>query len=278
MDNVSSCYPMYCINLKERTDRKEDVKRQFKKINIEPNDVIFLDFYKHKKGGIYGCYDSHMKVWNDFYNNHTDKELCIVFEDDIEATKNSILYLKRAISFIKKNKDKVDILFLHDRLFEYNDGHDGDDSDDWYDGADDKNLMINNKYFTRGYGFLTHAYIITRKYIKSVIDKNNHHLPKPNGMHVDIEINLNKKSILYSENLYFCKYPIFIQKNLSISDNYNNIIDEIIKKKYGNNYMFDFIMKIGTNIRLLTKNDEKTKKIAMLIHNLYVLKTKKIFR
>ena len=37
-------------------------------------------------------------------------------------------------------------------------------------------------------------------------------------------------------------------------------------------------MKIVTNIRLLTNNDEKTKKIAMLIHNLYIMKPKKIFR
>ena len=63
-------YTIYCINLKERIDRKEDAKKQFKKINIKPSSVIFLDFYKHKKGGIYGCYDSHMKVWNDFYKNY----------------------------------------------------------------------------------------------------------------------------------------------------------------------------------------------------------------
>ena len=28
MDNVG-CYPVYCINLKERTDRKKDTKKQF---------------------------------------------------------------------------------------------------------------------------------------------------------------------------------------------------------------------------------------------------------
>ena len=65
-------YPAYCINLKERTDRKKHAKKQFRKIDIEPSDVIFLDFFKHKKGGLYGCYDSHMKVWNDFYQNHKD--------------------------------------------------------------------------------------------------------------------------------------------------------------------------------------------------------------
>jgi len=251
-------YPIYCINLKERTDRKEDVKKQFKKINIEPSSVIFLDFYKHKKGGIYGCYDSHMKVWNNFYNSDRDKEFCIVFEDDFEAVENSILYLKKAISFIKKNKYNVDILFLHNMFIEY---------------SNNKKSTNNDTYFINGYGFLTHAYVITRKYIKSVLDSNNNQLPKPNGIHFDIDINTNKKSILYSENIYFCKYPIFIQKKISISDNYNNIIDEIIRSKYGNMFIFNLTLKFTKKVRLLLlkNNDDKTKKFAMYLHKLYVL-------
>jgi len=256
MDSVS-CYPVYCINLKERTDRKESAQNQFKQINIEPNNVIFLDFFKHKNGGLYGCYDSHMKVWNDFYQNHKDKKLCIIFEDDFEVTENSIYYLKKAISFIEKNKDKVDLLFLHDKFIEYNDTHYKKD--------------ISNPYFIRGYGFLAHAYIVTRKYIKSALKKNNNILPLPEKIQVDIDINMNKKSILYSENIYFCKSPVFIQEELD-SDNYSNIFDKIIKKKYGNNAMFNLAEKFTKNVRLLLlkNNDEKTKKFSMLLHKLYV--------
>ena len=257
-------YPIYCINLEERKDRKKHVEKEFSKINIQPNDVIFLKFYLHKKGGIYGCYDSHIKVWNNFYENHLDKELCIIFEDDFEVTENSILYLKKAISFIKKNKDKVDILFLHDSFIEYNNNHHIKND-------------VNNDYFINAYGYLTHVYIVTRKYIKSILDKNDNHLPKPDGIHFDIDINMNKNSILYSENIFFCKYPAFIQRELD-SDIYNNIFDKIIKKKYGNKLMFNFGKKISTNIKkLLLKNDDtKTKKIIMLMHNLYTMKTKKM--
>ena len=249
-------YPAYCINLKERTDRKNHAKKQFRKIDIEPSDVIFLDFFKHKKGGLYGCYDSHMKVWNDFYQNHKDKELCIIFEDDFEATENSIYYLKKAISFIEKNKYKVDVLFLHDKFIEYN--NDNNNKKD-----------ISNKYFIHGYGLLAHAYIITIKYIKFILDKNDNHLPKPNGIHFDIDINMNKNSILYSDNIYYCKSRAFIQKELQ-SDNYNNIFDEIIKKKYGNEFFFNIGINIGKKCKLLLKNDKKTKKCMMLFHNLYV--------
>jgi GR25 family glycosyltransferase involved in LPS biosynthesis len=246
--------PIYCINLKERTDRKKHAQKEFRRIDIQHNDVIFLDFFRHKNGGIYGCYDSHMKVWNDFYKNHLDKELCIVFEDDFEATENSILYLKKAISFIEKNKDKVDILFLHDSFIEYN-NHDKKDT--------------SNAYFTRGYGFLAHVYIVTRKYIKSILDKNDNHLPKPNGIHFDIDINMNANSILYSENIFFCKDPIFVQEEIQ-SNNYNNIFDKIIKKKYGNEFMFNIGKNVAKKFKLLLQNDKKTKKCMMLIHNLYV--------
>jgi len=54
-----------------------------------------------------------MKVWNDFYEKYLDKEICIAFEDDFKVTENSIYYLKKAISFIEKNGNEIDILFLH---------------------------------------------------------------------------------------------------------------------------------------------------------------------
>lgn len=245
-------YPIYCINLKERLDRKRYVEKEFKKIDIQPSGVIFLDFHRHKKGGKYGCYDSHMKVWNDFYTNHPDKEMCIVFEDDFEVTENSSIFLKKATSFIEKNKDKVDILFLHDKFIKYN----------------NNNNNANNKYFINGYGFLAHAYIVTRKYIKSIIN-NYKKLPKPTGINFDLEMNMNKNSILYSEHIYYCVKSIFNQKNDDISDNCLNTIDGMIRKNYGNNVIFNFAHQYIKSIKLLFNNDKATKKIVMLTQKLY---------
>lgn len=100
--NTKLKYPTYCINLKERPDRKQKVIEEFINIDINQDDVIFLQFHKHKKGGRHGCYDSHMKIWYDFYHNHKDKELCIVFEDDFETTENSKIYFKKAIPYVEK--------------------------------------------------------------------------------------------------------------------------------------------------------------------------------
>jgi len=80
---------------------------------------------------------------------------------------------------------------------------------------------------------------------------------------------MNANSILYSENIFFCKDPVFIQEEIQ-SNNYNNIFDKIIKKKYGNELMFNIAYNICKTSKLLLKNDEKNKKMMLLIHNLYV--------
>ena len=251
-------YPIYCINLKERLDRKKHVEKELKKIDIQPTDVIFLEFYRHKNGGRYGCYDSHMKVWNDFYTNHPDKEMCIIFEDDFEVTENSKLYLTKAISFIEKNKDNIDILFLHDTFVSYSEDRDKDKK------------FIDDKYFINGYGFLTHAYIVTRRYIKKIIYKNNNQLPQPSKMHFNLEINMEQKSILYSKNIYYCKEPVFIQKIKFVSDNYNNILDEVIRKKCGNDIIINTSVKFMKIIKLLLKDDYKTQRSVMRLSKIYI--------
>ena len=82
---------------------------------------------------------------------------------------------------------------------------------------------------------------------------------------------MNKNSILYSDNIYYCRSHAFIQKELH-SDNYSNIFDEIIRKKYGNEFMFTFAFNMLKKSKLLLKNDEKTKKMIMFVHNLYTKK------
>jgi len=184
--------------------------------------------------------------------------MCIIFEDDFEVTENSKLYLKKAISFIEKNKDNIDILFLHDTFVSYSEDRDKDKK------------FIDDKYFINGYGFLAHAYIVTRKYIKKIIYENNNHLPQPSKIHFDIDINMEQKSILYSKNIYYCKKSVFIQKNNSESDNYHNIFDKIMRKIYGNDISFYTGIHTLKYIKLLFKNDYKTQRVFMRLSKLYV--------
>ena len=252
--------PIYCINLQERPERKQNAIQELEKIHIDKKNVIFLEFHKHKKGGCYGCYDSHMKVWNDFYKNHKDKEMCIIFEDDFEVTENSKKYLKKAIRFIEQNKDDIDVLFLHNYFIKANEK-----------SNDTNNHDINNKNFTNGYGLLAHAYIITRKYIRSVLKKNNNILPLPEEkIQVDIDINFNDDSMIYTEKIYYCNKQVFIQNNHISSDNTMNFYDKTLRSVYGNEYVF----KVGLNIlkllnKLIPNNDSKIKQIYLIYFKIY---------
>jgi len=201
-------FPVYCINLEHRDDRKKHSLEEFKKIGISSDNVTYPHFVKDPRGGVYGCFDSHMKVWNDFFTKHVSHNFCLVFEDDFVSNDNSKEIIKNAIDFINKNYEKVDILFLHNfNVFVKNN--------------------INDDNFVNGYGPSAGAYIISRHYIKSIINKNGK-LPDPSGVHIDFIISHYRDDILYSERLFFTKNYCFKQL-VDKSDNYLNILDELFR-------------------------------------------------
>jgi len=201
-------YPVYCINLEHREDRKKHSLDQFEKIGISSDNVIYPHFVKDPRGGVYGCYDSHMKVWNDFFTKHPEHKFCLVFEDDFLANDNSKEIIKKAKRFIDTNYENVDILFLHNfNVLVEND--------------------INDDNFVNGYGLQGHSYILTRHYVQSIIIKNGF-IPEPNGLHFDIIISFYMKEALYSEKIFFTKNECFKQLT-DKSDNCNNIFDGVFR-------------------------------------------------
>ena len=104
-------FPIYCINLEQREDRKKHAKKQFKKLNI--NNLIYLRLTKDKRGGVYGCFESHMKVWKSFLKNYPDEPYCLVLEDDFVPTRKSKQMIKKAVTFLDKHGENVDVLMLH---------------------------------------------------------------------------------------------------------------------------------------------------------------------
>jgi len=239
-------YPIYCINLEHRKDRKEHSIRQFTNLGISPTTVNYPHFTKDPRGGIYGCFDSHIKVWNDFFINHPNHKYALVFEDDFVAPNNSNTILENATKFIDNNYDKIDILFLHNICV-------------------DVENTINDYQFTCGYGVGMHAYFVTRNYIKSIID-NEGKLPEPNGRPIDIEIPFNivdNDNVLYSTKLFFVKKECFKQL-VDKSDNYLNFLDaQFLRGDINKNMEFNmFLLKILKNNAL--KNDNQVKLIQCL--------------
>jgi GR25 family glycosyltransferase involved in LPS biosynthesis len=242
---------IYCINLQHRKDRKIHTQKEFKKIGIDVNQVIYPPLVKDPRGGAYGCYDSHMKIWYNFFTKHPDKSYCLVFEDDFVAEPQARELLKKAEQFVNQNVSQIDLLLLHHLCIP-------------------QQHPLNNANFTHGYGLLTQAYFVTRPYIQSIYNKNSNKLPLPNGKHFDMSLNIDSNSLLYSEKIFYTKQPCFTQL-LDKSDNYLNKLDELfrqdINKRIENMFKVAvFFKKMG----LLT--DNSIKKISVTVNKMFFIK------
>jgi GR25 family glycosyltransferase involved in LPS biosynthesis len=237
---------IYCINLEHRSDRKKHSLEQFTKMGVSHDNVVYPHFTKDKRRGVYGCFDSHMKILNDFFVNYPNETYCFILEDDFIAPSNYTHIIKKATTFLENNYYDVDILYLHDICMKV------------------KN-KVNNYQFTNGYGFNNHAYLITRHYIQSIIDKYGK-LPEPNGRHLDYEITINsvdKDNMMYSKKLFYTNEKCFTQL-IDKSDNYINKFDELfrtdLQKTQRNIIGFFTSLK-----KLKLVNDEQIKKIGYII-------------
>jgi GR25 family glycosyltransferase involved in LPS biosynthesis len=96
-----------CINLDISKDRRQHSEKFFQKLDIPAR---FFTAKKHKRGGMYGCFDSHIQVIIDAHKRGLNNLL--VFEDDFLPTDAySEEKLKSVIDFMQQN-DEWDIFHL----------------------------------------------------------------------------------------------------------------------------------------------------------------------
>ena len=116
---------IYCINLKIRPDRKEKMKKEFKKLRIK--NVIWYDAIYGKKLNLdtipdniiskfgkyvltkneIGCAFSHIGVWKHIIKNNY--KTALIFEDDIISKTDMFKTLKQTWKYLPKNWD---VLYL----------------------------------------------------------------------------------------------------------------------------------------------------------------------
>ena len=179
---------IYCINLHERKDKHKFMKNQFDKYKL---DVTFIQNYKHKKGGRYGCFESHIMTLIDAEKK--DLDVCLVFEDDCYIYNNVRTKIKECFKFILKNN----IYLLKSSK-----------SDGIYDV---KNNFINNTYFCKGYITSNICYFVNREFRKIILNNYNKYIEKKP---VDIFYNfLCPKDKFYVYNNYIGKLAPFSSDN-----------------------------------------------------------------
>lgn len=188
-----------CINLEHRKDRYIKSLDTFQKYNIPAR---IKTFKKHEKGGIYGCFDSHIKILKEAYEKKL--EYILVFEDDIIVTDYySEKNIENAINFMKTNEE-WDIFYLGFSVFK--------DSNDCVSTILDAEYI--NENIVKFNPFCTHALCYNKKSIKKIVDNYQDYI---NYIHFDNYI------ANYLELHNYCYIPNLFDQDFSTSD--NDILD-----------------------------------------------------
>ena len=99
---------IYCISLRERTDRREEALRQFEYLGIAER-VVFKLVDRHPMNSEQGIYESHLRCIQDGLDAGDRRML--IFEDDVVFEHYDPFRFEKSVDFLKDHPD-WGILFL----------------------------------------------------------------------------------------------------------------------------------------------------------------------
>ena len=184
-----------CINLDISEDRRHHAQDIFDHLQIPAR---FFTVTKHKNGGMYGCFDSHIQIIKDAYKRNLNNIL--VFEDDFLPTDSySHENLSNVIHFMKDNND-WDIFYLGYSVLK--DDHNG------------MSTIINSRYYSKTIvqynPFCTHALCYSRKAMKRILDTYSEYI---GYVHYDMFI------ASYCDFENYCAIPMMFDQNFYFGHN-----------------------------------------------------------
>jgi len=213
------------------------MKEQFEKHNTE---VTFIRNNKHIKGGIYGCFESHIICIKDAIEN--DLEYCLIFEDDniiIDTYKESISIAK---DFFSKNIE-AEILYFQNRGLLCA-----------YEKVDE--------YIYKCVSYGTSCYILNRKGMDKIIKHYVNYL--------EYKIHYDQFLMKITQNNAYHCIKYITTSYLSSSDNdYNSLKQMIIPyigliEPYINTFVF------GITVPLMKINILKRFYLNYILYNMYL--------
>ncbi len=135
-----------CINLIERQDRYENAQTFFAKYDIPAK---FHRVQRHPKGGVHGCFESHIQIITEAYEEGCQNVL--IFEDDVASGQGlKPEQIQKAVKFMTSNENKDWNIFFFG----------------WHPKIMSKQTKSigNSIYKVSAYG--GHAYVLSRNMIK----------------------------------------------------------------------------------------------------------------
>ena len=191
-----------CITLEGNTDRQQSAIEVFKKLNIP---VKFFVAKRNPRGGRVGCFESHIQVIQDCYNN--DKKQVLIFEDDLTPTiaYNETL-VNKATEFMKNNNTWE--MFQFGYMFRF------DQFANLFKFLFSKCVEPNIYNFI---GLTAHAYCLSRLGMEKIL-KQAYKVLERNTVDIP-QVDVFYTNILSHENCYCIAPMIFDQKWCMPSDN-----------------------------------------------------------
>jgi GR25 family glycosyltransferase involved in LPS biosynthesis len=191
-----------CINLDISQDRRKHAQHYFDKLGIPGR---FFTATKHPKGGMYGCFDSHIQILQEAYDKSLNNIL--VFEDDFLPTASySDEKMQVAIDFMKSNDDWDVFHFGYSFL-----------KDDIHGFSTILSGKMINKDIVQYNTFLTQALCYNKKTIKTIIENYKEYIGQ---MHYDAFL---------SSQMNLCNYcivPMMFDQNFNFQHN-NQSMDAV---------------------------------------------------
>ena len=180
-----------CINLKERADKYNSVKKVFEKLSI-PVEFYFAD--KHPESGRIGCFESHLHVIKECYNNGGKNIL--IFEDDvIETSSYNEKKIKDILDFLRENEwceyFQLGYTILPHELFKY---------------FSSKTLT---KHIIQYNGNTSHSYILNRAGMKRILNTWENNIQTE-------DLDIYYKKIFLKNGASIC--PILFDQNFCIEN------------------------------------------------------------
>lgn len=157
-----------CITLKHREDRREHMNAVTTALSIP---LRYQMVERHEKGGMYGCFASHVEVITDCY--HKGCKRILIFEDDVVPTPSySINDVKTAVCFMQSEEDRWDMFYFGYFVFNTN----------------VRDMIISaaptsSKHVIRYAPLATHAYCVNRHAMEKILQV---YPPYIGNIHLDV--------------------------------------------------------------------------------------------
>jgi GR25 family glycosyltransferase involved in LPS biosynthesis len=237
-----------CINLDISIERRKHAEYYFDKLNIPAR---FYTATKHCKGGMYGCFESHIEVLKDAYKRNLNNLL--VFEDDFLPTATySNTKLQDAVKFMKNNDD-WDIMHLG------------------YSVIKDTSTIFDAEYVTEDIvkynPYCAHALCYSKRAIKKIVETYEDYI---GIVHYDMFISL------YANLTNYCVVPMLFDQNFYFE--YNNEAADTVEAIL--RFLFPFWAFTKLNYRvtilkyILNKYNNLTKYLYLLSLTIVIYKIK----